>query len=62
MVEAEVATILVSVDISRFAIVSTGWNNASSEAPAIADPRILFEVIIDPKMSVVSNYSILTFI
>ncbi len=41
MVVADAATILVSVDMSRLAIVSTGWKSASSETPATADPRIL---------------------
>ena len=29
------------VDIRRFAMVSTGWNRASSAKPATADPMIL---------------------
>lgn len=41
--EAELTTMRVSVDMRRLAIVSTGWKRQSSDIPAMADPKILYE-------------------
>ena len=40
--------IYTHVDMRRLAIVSTGWNKASSDTPATADPMILASVFALP--------------